>query len=96
MGKPSAVFWKDRGGVCYRYMHILHGEGNSKEGGKAVKPLVTKNYKTHMGYVDLNNKMVNGYSISKRMWKWARKFFLQLLDVTVLNSNIVYKPCGGT
>jgi hypothetical protein len=29
----------------YRYMHIPHVEGNSKEGGKAVKPLVTQTIK---------------------------------------------------
>jgi hypothetical protein len=76
-------------------MHIPHVEGNSKEGGKAVKPLVTKNYKTHMGYVDLSDKMLNGYSISKRMWKWTRKLFFHLLDLTILNTYFVYESCGG-
>jgi hypothetical protein len=60
-----------------------------------VKPLVIKNYKTHMVYVDLSDKMVNICSISKRMWKWARKLFFHLLDLAILNSYIVYKSCGG-
>jgi hypothetical protein len=47
-------------------MHIPSAEGNFKEGGKAVKSLIIKDYTTHMGYVD---RMANSYSISKKTWK---------------------------
>jgi hypothetical protein len=43
-------------------------EGNIKE---AVKPLVTEDHKTHKGYADLRDRMVNSYSI-RRIWKKAR------------------------
>jgi hypothetical protein len=76
-------------------MHIPPVEGNFKEGGKAVKPLVIEDYETLMGYVDFSGKMMNGYSIGKRTWKCTRKHFFHLLDLTVLNSYIVYKSCGG-
>jgi hypothetical protein len=42
---------------------ILLVEGNLKEGGKAVKPLVIINYTTHLVYADLYDKMANSYSI---------------------------------
>jgi hypothetical protein len=37
-------------------MHILPVEGNFKEGEKAVKPLITEDYTTHIGYDDLTWK----------------------------------------
>jgi hypothetical protein len=39
--------------------------------------------------------MVSSYSISRRIWKWAKKFFFHLLDLTILNSDTVYMSCGG-
>jgi hypothetical protein len=62
---------------------------------KVGKLVVIGNYKAHMGYVDLSDKMVNSYSIHKRMWKWTRKLYFHLLVLTVLNSYIVYKSNGG-
>jgi hypothetical protein len=48
------VFWKNRGEVyVLSNMHISLVEGDFREGGKAVKPLVIKDYEAHMGYVDL-------------------------------------------
>jgi hypothetical protein len=73
-------------------MHIPLAEGNFKEVGKAVKSLIVKDCTTHIGYVD---RMANSYSISKKTWKWTKKFFFHLLDLTILNSYILYKSCGG-
>jgi hypothetical protein len=38
--------------------------------------------------------MANNYSISRHMWKWTKKLFFHLLDLTVLNSHILLKSCG--
>jgi hypothetical protein len=48
-----------------------------------------------MGYIDLSDKMVKSYGISKKTWKWVKKLFFHLLDLTILNSSILYKSCGG-
>jgi hypothetical protein len=64
--EPGAMLWKDRGEVCIlSNMHISLVEGDFREGGKAVKPLVIEDYEAHMGYVDLCDKMVNGYNITE-------------------------------
>jgi hypothetical protein len=48
-----------------------------------------------MGYVDKGDRMTNSYSISRRTWKWAKKLFFHLLDLTILNSHILLKSCGS-
>jgi hypothetical protein len=45
---------------------------------------------------DLSDNMADSYSISKRTWKWMRKHFSYVLDLTILNSYIVYKSCEGS
>jgi hypothetical protein len=60
-------------------MDILPAEGNFKEDGKAVKLLIIEDYSTHMGYVDLSDKMTNSCSISKKTWKWTKELFFHLL-----------------
>jgi hypothetical protein len=47
-----------------------------------------------MGYVDFSDRMLNSYSISKNTWKWTKKLLFHLLDLTILNSYILYKSCG--
>jgi hypothetical protein len=56
-----------------------------------VKPLLTKDHTNYTGYVD---RIANSYSISKRTCKCMKKFF-RFLHLTILNSYIVYKFCGG-
>jgi hypothetical protein len=54
-------------------MHIAPAEGNLREGGEAVKPLIMEECRTCIGYVDLSDRMANSYSISKKTWKWMEK-----------------------
>jgi hypothetical protein len=68
-------------------MNIPSAEGNFKESGKAVKLLMIKDYTTHMGYIDLSDRMANSYNTSTKTWKWKKK--------TILNSYVLYKCCGG-
>jgi hypothetical protein len=47
-----------------------------------------------MGYVDLSDRMANSHSISKKTWKWMKKLFFHLLDLTILKPSILCKSCG--
>ena len=48
-----------------------------------------------MGYVDKSDRMVNSYGIAKRTWKWTKKLFFHLLDMTILNVLLLHKTCGN-
>jgi hypothetical protein len=96
-GTLRAVCWKDKREVyVLSNMHISPVEGNFKLDGKAVKPCIIEDYNTHMGYDDLSDRMGNSYSISRRTWKWTKKLFFHLLDVTILNVYVLSKLRGST
>jgi hypothetical protein len=84
------------GSLCVSNMCTPPVEGNFKLDGKAVKPCIIEDYNTHMGYVDLSDRMANSYSISRRTWKWTKKLFIHLLDLTILNAYVLSKSCGST
>ncbi|PSN52550.1 PiggyBac transposable element-derived protein 4 [Blattella germanica] len=97
-GSLRAVCWKDTRDVyILSNMHIPPVEGNFKADGKAVKPgVIIEDYNTHMGYVDLSDRMANSYNICRRTWKWTKKMFFHLLDLAILNAYILQKSCGST
>jgi hypothetical protein len=96
-GTLRAVCWKNKREVyVLSNMHIPPAEGNFMSAGKAVKPSTIEYYNTHMGYVDLSDRMAKSYSINRRTWKWTKKFFFLLLDLTVLKAYILSKSCGST
>jgi len=77
-------------------MHTPPVEGNfCNESGHAVKPLVIEDYNSHMGCVDKSDRMVNSYRIARRTWKWTKKLFFHLTDMTILNAFLLHKTCGG-
>jgi hypothetical protein len=39
--------------------------------------------------------MVNSYGIACRTWKWTKKLFFHLTDMTILNAFLIHKSCGG-
>ena len=39
--------------------------------------------------------MANSYSINRRTWKWTKKLFFHLFDLTILNSHILFSSLGG-
>ena len=47
------------------------------------------------GFVDKAGRMVNRYGIARRTWKWTKKFFFHLTDMTILNAFLIHKSCGG-
>ena len=93
----TAILWRDKTDICMLMnIHNAPAEGNlCNEGGKAIEPIIVTDYNQHMGYVDKGDRMANSYSISRRTFKWTKKWFFHLLDLTVLNSYIFHSSCGG-
>ena len=48
-------------------------------------------YNKHMGYVDLSDMLKGSYDIDRKSKKWWMRIFLHLLDVSVVNSFLIYK-----
>jgi hypothetical protein len=96
-GDLTAVVWKDKCDVhMLTNIHVSPAEGNfCDESGNALKPATMEDYNRHMGYIDKSDRMANSYSISCRTWKWMKKLFFHLLDLTILNSHSVLKSCGS-
>ena len=71
-------------------------EGNfTHESGQAIRPRVVEDYSAYMGFVDKSDRMVNGYGTARRTWKWTKKLFFHLTDLTILNALLIHKSCGG-
>jgi len=62
---------------------------------EAIRPCVVEDYNAHMGFVDKSDRMVNSYGIARRTWKWTKKLFFHLTDMTILNAFLIHKSCGG-
>ena len=77
-------------------MHAPPVEGNfTHESGQAIKPRIVEDYNAYMGFVDNTDRMVNSYGIARRTWKWTKKLFFHLTDMTILNAFLINKSCGG-
>jgi hypothetical protein len=77
-------------------MHALPVKGNfTQESGQAIKPHVVEDYNAYMGYVDKSDRMVISYGIARITWKWTKKLFFHLIDITILNAFLIHKSCGG-
>jgi hypothetical protein len=87
----TVLVWKDKRDVyiCWLTFMLLQQKAIS------IKPAIVANYNMHMGYVDKADRMTNSYSISRRTWKWMKKLFFHLLDLTILNSFILLSSCGA-
>jgi len=96
-GALTALVWKDRREVyMLTNMDPPPAEGNfCDDSNRPVKPHIVERYNWHMGYVDNSDCMANSYSMSRRTFKWNTKLFFHLLDLTVLNSWILFSSCGA-
>ena len=47
-----------------------------------------------LGYIDKGDRMANSYSINCRTWKWTKKLFYYLFDLSILNSYILFSSLG--
>ncbi|XP_039719790.1 piggyBac transposable element-derived protein 4-like [Pteropus medius] len=67
-------------------------EVDCRNGKKTKKPCVIVDYNKNMGAVDLADQMLASYPTEcKRHKFWYKKFFRHLLNITVLNSYILFK-----
>ena len=96
-GDLTAIVWKVEQNVrILANLHSLPSEGNFyDERGKAVKPALIQDYNRHMGYADKFDHMMNSYSSSRWTWKWTKKLFFHLMDLTILISFIFLASCGS-
>lgn len=91
------IRWKDKQDMfILTNMHAPPPEDRLlDEFGNAIKPLVVEDYNKHMGYVEKSVKMTNCYGVAKKSWKWTKKLFFHLLEVTICNAYILHKSVGG-
>ena len=96
-GTLRAIRWKDRRDVyILTNAHTPPVEGNfTQESGQAIKPRVLEDYNAYMEFVDKSDRMVNRYGIARRTWKWTKKLFFHLTDMTALNAFLTHKSCGS-
>ena len=47
------------------------------------------------GFVVKSNRMVNSYWIARMTWEWTKKLLFHLTDMTILNTFLIHKSCGG-
>ncbi|KAL4126036.1 hypothetical protein QTP88_010268 [Uroleucon formosanum] len=59
------------------------------------RPKIIEVYNKHMGGVDLMDSLIGRYRIIMRTKKWYIKLFYHLLDMTVVNSWLMYKKITG-
>lgn len=64
-----------------------------KEGD--VKPIVILNHNKNMGGVDLTDMLLSSTESVRKTIKWYKKVFFHLLDLSVLNSHILFKQVTG-
>lgn len=57
-------------------------------------PKIIKIYNQHMGGVDLLDSFLGKYKIKIRTRKWYLRLFYHLLDITLINSWLLYKRVG--
>lgn len=96
-GTLRAVRWEDRRDVyILTNMQAPPVEGNStNESGQAIKPHVIEDYNAYMRFVDKSDRMVNSYGIARRTWKWTKKLFLHVTDMTILNAFLIHESYSG-
>ena len=95
----SVVMWKDNKIVTLvssftGEMPIHHVERVDKKLKKPVQvpcPNLVKEYNKHMGGVDFLDSLIGRYKIQMRTKKWYMRIFYHLLDLTLVNSWILYR-----
>lgn len=58
-------------------------------------PNIIKQYNMHMGGVDLTDSLIGRYRIKIKSRKWYMRIFYHLIDITVVNSWLLYKKISS-
>ncbi|KAL2087426.1 hypothetical protein ACEWY4_016254 [Coilia grayii] len=95
------VKWKDTRDVtmCSTIHKAYRGETTKrrirKDGvwtAQAIPvPSAVKQYNKYMGGVDLSDALIKYYTVDRKTNRWYMKLFLHLIDISVVNSFILYK-----
>lgn len=97
--KLCVVRWKNIGEDLYLLtnMHSPPVEGNFVDAsGNPIKPQVLEDFNKQMGLLNKSYGVVNNYGIARKRWKWTKKLFFHLLDITIVNAFVVHKSVGGS
>lgn len=95
----SVTMWKDNKVVTLLSTYvgvepvqkISRFDKSKKEKIQIDCPQIVKDYKSHMGGVDLLDSYIGRYYISIKNRKWYMRLFHHLLDLAMINSWLVYK-----
>lgn len=86
--------WRDKRNVhILSTLHkpkIIITNKENKHGNNVIKPQSIINYNENMGLVDKSDMQMSFNTTAGKSVKWYKKFFFHLLDLSVLNSRIVY------
>jgi hypothetical protein len=91
------MVWRDKRDI-YILKNMYNPLTNSNfcdEHGNAIKPRIIQDYNQHMGFEDKGDKMANSNMIQYWTWKWTKKLFFHLADLTILNSFLLLASCGA-
>lgn len=99
----SAVSWKDNKQVTLLSTYVgaepvgsIERYDKKEKKKVAIKcPKVIKEYNAHMGGVDLMDSFLGRYRIKVKSRKWYMRIFYHLLDLSVINSWILYKKVSA-
>ncbi|GBP28452.1 PiggyBac transposable element-derived protein 4 [Eumeta japonica] len=95
----SATSWKDNKQVlllsiyvgCEPAESITRYDKKIKRNIQVPCPRVIKEYNAHMGGVDLMDSFIGRYYTRIKSRKWTMRLFYHLLDITIINSWVLYK-----
>ncbi|KAG8224460.1 hypothetical protein J437_LFUL003183 [Ladona fulva] len=92
-GPVSIIKWHDKKVVTM--ISTYHKEDKKlviSRGRQTEKPVCVLDYNKYMGVIDLEDQMLQPYSLDRKcMQKWYIKLFRRLLNIAVINSFIIYK-----
>ncbi|CAK1591763.1 unnamed protein product [Parnassius mnemosyne] len=99
----SAISWKDNKQVTLLSTYIgaepvetiERYDKNQKKKVPIPCPKIIKEYNAHMGGVDLMDSFLGRYHIKVKSRKWYMRIFYHLLDLSVINSWILYKKVSA-
>ncbi|GBP47242.1 PiggyBac transposable element-derived protein 2 [Eumeta japonica] len=100
----TAVCWKDNKAVTLLSTYVGSEpvtkvdrfDKSKKAKIKIDCPHIIKEYNAHMGGVDLMDSFIGRYRIAMRSRKWYLRIFYHLLDMSVINSWLIYKDLKST
>nr|CAH7735314.1 unnamed protein product [Callosobruchus chinensis] len=95
--KQMIMKWKDKKDVIMiSSIHDNKIVEIEKRGKIIKKPEVVLSYNKDMGGVDLSDNFLHFYSLDRtHLKKYYKKIFFHLLNITILNTYILYKQSGG-